>query len=128
MEQPSLNFDPPSLAPECAAVLSCLRHGRQAATSSTEIERRTGLTVRKIQQVIRDLRLKHKYRISANTKDPKGYYINEKQEDTVVMLKAWRRRAFKVLTLCAEFNKSCVRMEFEQSCIEMEKEGEGGQS
>ena len=38
MHQTSLNFDSPHLLSDEEAVLSCLGHGRQAATSSTEIE------------------------------------------------------------------------------------------
>lgn len=46
MHQTSLNFDSPCLSPDEAAVLSCLREGRQAAVSSTEIIKRTGLSER----------------------------------------------------------------------------------
>ena len=41
MEQALLNFDSPHLLDDEAAVLSMLREGRQAAVSSTEIERVT---------------------------------------------------------------------------------------
>ena len=56
MEQSILNFDSPHLLSDEEAVLSCLGHGRQAATSSTIIEARTGLRPRRVQQIIRKLR------------------------------------------------------------------------
>ena len=124
MEQTAFNFDHPSpLSTDEAAVLSCLEDGRDMAVSSKEIEKRTGIKQRRIQSVIRSMRLKH-YRISAATDEPMGYFLNTRQDDTVKMLKKWRKRALKVLKLCAEFNKSCVRMEFDQACLEQE-EGEG---
>ena len=43
MEQTSLNFDSPHLLSDEEAVLSCLGHGRQAATSSTIIEASDGV-------------------------------------------------------------------------------------
>lgn len=121
MEQASLNFDALPLSCDERAVLDCLSEGRECALSSTEIERRTRLSRRRIQSVIRSLRLKH-YRISAATDEPMGYFLNTGQDDTVTMLKKWRKRALKVLMLCAEYNKSCVRMEFDQAVLEQEGE------
>lgn len=43
MHQTSLNFDSHNLLSDEEAVLSCLGHGRQAATSSTEIEASDGV-------------------------------------------------------------------------------------
>lgn len=59
MEQTSLNFNPLPLSRDEGAVLSCLSEGREHALSSTEISRRTGLSERKIQAVIRSLRMAH---------------------------------------------------------------------
>ena len=73
MDQTAFNFDsiPPS---DEAAVLSMLREGRQAAVSSTIIEARTGLRPRRVQQIIRKLRLEG-HSIGSATQDPMGYYL-----------------------------------------------------
>ena len=123
MEQPSLNFDSPHLLSDEEAVLSCLGHGRQAATSSTEIEERTGLSERKIQAVIRSLRMKHGYPIGAAVESPMGYYIAVRQEELADMARALRSRALKVLAVAARFSKRSLRMEFDNAVMEMEGEG-----
>lgn len=123
MEQATLNFNPPSLSPDEVAVLGCLQHGRESATSSTEITRRTGLTVRKIQQVVRKLRLEHGYSIGSATDAPMGYYITDEQGDNVEMARKLRARALKVLMVAARFRKTSLRMEFEQGLLEQEGEG-----
>jgi hypothetical protein len=123
VEQSSLNFETPALAPEAAAVLSMLHHGRQAAVSSTEIERRTGLRPRRIQQVVRKLRLEHGYSIGSATQEPKGYYLTHAQGENADMSKKLRKRALKVLMLSAQFTKRSLRMEFDQAVLEQEKEG-----
>lgn len=120
MEQPSLNFDSPHLLSDEEAVLSCLGHGRQAATSSTEIEERTGLSERKIQAVIRSLRMKHGYPIGAAVESPMGYYIAVRQEELADMARALRSRALKVLMVAARFSKRSLRMEFDQGVLEQE--------
>lgn len=122
MHQTAFNFNP-SLSPEECAVLSCLGHGRQAAVSSTEIERRTGLSERKIQQVIRNLRMKHGQPIGAAVDEPFGYYIADKQEELADMARALRKRALKVLAVAARFSKRSLRMEFDQGILEQEGEG-----
>jgi len=122
MEQALLNFDSPHL-PDEAAVLSCLGHGRDMAVSSTEIERRTGLSERKIQQIIRSLRMKHGYPIGAAVDEPYGYYIADKQEELADMARALRKRALKVLAVAARFSKRSLRMEFDNAVMEMEGEG-----
>jgi len=123
MQQASLNFNaiPPST--DEAVVLSLLRYGREAAVSSTEIMRRTGLSERKIQQVIRDLRMKHGYPIGAAVEEPFGYYIANKQEELADMARALRSRALKVLAVAARFSKRSLKMEFDQGCLEQEGEG-----
>ena len=120
MEQASLNFNP-SLSPDEAAVLSCLGMGRQAAVSSTEITRRTGLTVRRIQQVVRRLRLEHGYSIGSATQDPMGYYLTSEQGDNVEMARKLRARGIKVLMVAARFSKRSLRMEFDQGVLEQEE-------
>ena len=120
MEQALLNFDSPHL-PDEAAVLSCLGHGRDMAVSSTEIERRTGLSERKIQQIIRSLRMKHGYPIGAAVDEPYGYYIADKQEELADMARALRKRALKVLAVAARFSKRSLRMEFDQGVLEQEE-------
>lgn len=121
MEQTAFNFNaiPPST--DEAVVLSLLRHGREAAVSSTEIMRRTGLSERKIQQVIRDLRMKHGYPIGAAVEEPFGYYIANKQEELADMARALRSRALKVLAVAARFSKRSLSMEFSQGLLEQEE-------
>lgn len=123
MDQAAFNFDSPHLHPDEAAVLALLGHGRGAAVSSTEITRRTGLSERKIQQVIRALRMQHGYPIGAAVEEPFGYYIADKQEELADMARALRSRALKVLAVAARFSKRSLRMEFDQGIIEQEGEG-----
>ena len=120
MEQATLNFNPPSLSPDEVAVLGCLQHGRESATSSTEIEERTGLSERKIQAVIRSLRMKHGYPIGAAVESPMGYYIAVRQEELADMARALRSRALKVLAVAARFSKRSLTMELDQGCLEQE--------
>lgn len=122
MQQTSLNFDSP-LSTDEAAVLSCLGHGRDMAVSSTEIVKRTGLSERKVQQVIRSLRMKHGYPIGAAVEEPFGYYIADKQEELADMARALRSRALKVLAVAARFSRRSLRMEFDNAVMEMEGEG-----
>ena len=122
MEQTSLNFNP-SLSVDEAAVLSCLGMGRQAAVSSTEITRRTGLSERKVQQVIRALRMKHGHPVGAAVEEPMGYYIAERQEELADMARALRSRALKVLAVAARFSRRSLKMEFDQGVLEQEGEG-----
>lgn len=122
MEQALLNFDSPHLLDDEAAVLSMLREGRQAAVSSTIIEARTGLSERKIQQVIRSLRMRHGYPIGAAVESPMGYYIAVRQEELADMARALRSRALKVLAVAARFSKRSLRMEFDNAVMEMEGE------
>jgi len=121
MQQTSLNFDSP-LSTDEAAVLALLGHGRGAAVSSTEIVKRTGLTVRRIQQVVRRLRLEHGYSIGSATQDPMGYYLTSEQGDNVEMARKLRARGIKVLMLAARFSKRSLRMEFDQGVLEQEGE------
>jgi len=123
MEQATLNFNPPSLSPDEVAVLALLGHGRGAAVSSTEIVKRTGLSERKVQQVIRSLRMKHGYPIGAAVEEPFGYYIADKQEELADMARALRSRALKVLAVAARFSRRSLRMEFDNAVMEMEGEG-----
>ena len=122
MDQTAYNFDsiPPS---DEAAVLALLREGRRAAVSSTEIVKRTGLSERKVQQVIRSLRMKHGYPIGAAVEEPFGYYIADKQEELADMARALRSRALKVLAVAARFSRRSLRMEFDNAVMEMEGEG-----
>lgn len=122
MQQTSLNFDSP-LSTDEAAVLALLGHGRGAAVSSTEIVKRTGLSERKVQQVIRSLRMKHGYPIGAAVEEPFGYYIADKQEELADMARALRKRALKVLAVAARFSRRSLRMEFDNAVMEMEGEG-----
>jgi len=121
MQQTSLNFDSP-LSTDEAAVLALLGHGRGAAVSSTEIVKRTGLSERKVQQVIRSLRMKHGYPIGAAVEEPFGYYIADKQEELADMARALRSRALKVLAVAARFSRRSLRMEFDQGVLEQEGE------
>ena len=123
MHQTSLNFDSPHLLSDEEAAVSCLGHGRQAATSSTIIEARTGLSERKIQAVIRSLRMKHGYPIGAAVESPMGYYIAVRQEELADMARALRSRALKVLAVAARFSRRSLRMEFDNAVMEMEGEG-----
>jgi len=122
MEQAILNFDHPSLSQDEAAVLACLRDGREAAVSSTEITGRTGLSERKIQQVIRSLRMQHGYPIGAAVDEPMGYYIAVNQDELVAIARSLRSRALKVLAVAARFSKRSLAMEFSQACLEREGE------
>lgn len=112
MHQTAFNFNP-SLSPEECAVLSCLGHGRQAAVSSTEIERRTGLRPRRVQQVVRRLRLSG-HNIGSATQEPMGYYITDAQDENADMARKLRARGIKVLMVAARFSKRSLRMEFAQ--------------
>lgn len=118
-EQAEIDFTS-FLSTDEAAVLNCLGHGRSAAVSSTIIEARTGLSERKIQQVIRSLRMRHGYPIGAAVESPMGYYIAVKQEELADMARALRSRALKVLAVAARFSKRSLKMEFDQGCLEQE--------
>jgi len=89
MEQATINFDSPHLLSDEEAVLSCLVHGRESAVSSTIIEARTGLRPRRVQQIIRKLRLEG-HSIGSATQEPMGYYITDEQGDNVRET-GWRR-------------------------------------
>ena len=120
MEQALLNFDSPHLLDDEAAVLSMLREGRQAAVSSTIIERRTGLKPRRVQQVVRRLRLAG-HNIGSATQEPMGYYITDEQNDNVEMARKLRARGIKVLMLAARFQRESLKMVFDQAVIEQEE-------
>ena len=122
-EQALLNFDSPHLLSDEEAVLSCLGHGRESAVSSTIIEARTGLTVRRIQQVVRRLRLEHGYSIGSATQEPMGYYLTSEQGDNVEMARKLRARGIKVLMVAAKFQRASLRMVFEQGMLEQEAGG-----
>lgn len=119
MEQALLNFDSPHLLSDEAAVLSCLREGRQAAVSSTEIIKRTGLRPRRVQAIIRKLRLEG-HNIGSATTDPMGYYITDAQDENADMARKLRARGIKVLMVAARFSKRSLRMEFDQGVLEQE--------
>lgn len=121
MEQALLNFDSPHLLSDEEAVLSFLGHGRQAATSSTEIEARTGLRPRRVQQVVRRLRLSG-HNIGSATDSPMGYYLTNQQDENADMARKLRARGIKVLMVAARFSKRSLAMEFEQARIEQEGE------
>ncbi len=122
MQQASLNFES-NLSPDEAAVLGCLSEGRERAVSSTEISRRTGLSERKIQAVIRSLRMKHGQPIGAAVDEPMGYYIAVNQDELVAIARSLRSRALKVLAVAARFSRRSIRMEFDNAVMEMEGEG-----
>lgn len=122
MEQPSLNFDSPHLLSDEEAVLSCLGHGRQAATSSTIIEARTGLRPRRVQAIIRKLRLEG-HNIGSATTEPMGYFLTDAQDENADMARKLRARGIKVLMVAARFSKRSLRMEFDNAVMEMEGEG-----
>jgi len=122
MHQTAFNFNP-SLSPEECAVLSCLGHGRGAAVSSTEIVKKTGLTVRRIQQVVRRLRLEHGYSIGSATQEPMGYYLTSEQDENADMARKLRARGIKVLMVAAKFQRASLRMVFEQGMLEQEAGG-----
>ena len=119
MEQPSLNFDSPHLLSDEEAVLSCLGHGRQAATSSTIIEARTGLRPRRVQAIIRKLRLEG-HNIGSATTEPMGYFLTDAQDENADMARKLRARGIKVLMVAARFSKRSLRMEFDQGVLEQE--------
>ena len=121
MEQSILNFDSPHLLSDEEAVLSCLGHGRQAATSSTIIEARTGLRPRRVQQIIRKLRLEG-HNIGSATTDPMGYFLTDAQDENADMARKLRARGIKVLMVAARFSKRSLRMEFDNAVMEMEGE------
>ena len=120
MDQTAFNFDsiPPS---DEAAVLALLREGRRAAVSSTEIERVTGLRPRRVQQIIRKLRLEG-HNIGSATQEPMGYYITDEQGDNVEMARKLRARGIKVLMLAAKFQRESLQMTFSQALIEFQGE------
>ena len=120
MEQTSLNFNPLPLSRDEAAVLACLHEGRDLAVSSSYLTGATGLSERKIQAVIRSLRMKHGQPIGAAVEEPMGYYIAVRQEELVAIARSLRSRALKVLAVAARFSKRSLRMEFDQGCLEQE--------
>lgn len=122
-QQAEIDFTNSPHLPDEAAVLACLGHGRESAVSSTEIERRTGLTVRRIQQVVRRLRLEHGYSIGSATQEPMGYYLTSEQGDNVEMARKLRARGIKVLMVAAKFQRASLRMVFEQGMLEQEAGG-----
>lgn len=121
MDQPSLNFDSMPLSQDEAAVLACLGHGRESAVSSTEIERLTGMKPRRVQQIVRSLRL-NGHMIGSSTSEPMGYYITDEQGDNVEMARKLRSRGIKVLMLAAKFQKASLQMTFAQALIEFQGE------
>ncbi|MEN6440515.1 MAG: hypothetical protein ABFD97_18225 [Syntrophobacter sp.] len=121
MEQSLLNFDSPLLLTDETAVLGCLGHGRGAAVSSTEIERVTGLKPRRVQQIIRKLRLEG-HNIGSSTTDPMGYYITDAQDENADMARKLRKRGIRVLMVAARFQKASLQMVFNQAVIEQEEE------
>ena len=108
MEQALLNFDSPHLLDDEAAVLSMLREGRQAAVSSTIIERRTGLKPRRVQQVVRRLRLSG-HNIGSATTEPMGYFLTNEQDENADMARKLRARGIKVLMVAARFQKASLQ-------------------
>ena len=118
MEQALLNFDSPHLLDDEAAVLSMLREGRQAAVSSTIIEARTGLRPRRVQQIIRKLRLEG-HNIGSATQEPMGYYITDAQDENADMARKLRARGIKVLMVAARFQKASLQMVFSQALLEV---------
>lgn len=120
-EQALLNFDSPHLLSDEEAVLSCLGHGRESAVSSTIIEARTGLRPRRVQQIIRKLRLEG-HNIGSATQEPMGYYITDEQGDNVEMARKLRARGIKVLMLAAKFQRESLQMTFSQALIEFQGE------
>jgi len=117
MDQTAFNFDsiPPS---DEAAVLSMLREGRQAAVSSTIIEARTGLRPRRVQAIIRKLRLEG-HNIGSATEHPMGYYITSAQDENADMARKLRARGIKVLMVAARFQKASLQMVFSQALLEV---------
>jgi|ADurb_Leu_01_Slu_FD_contig_123_11637_length_1113_multi_3_in_0_out_1_2 biotin operon repressor len=107
MDQTAFNFDsiPPS---DEAAVLALLREGRRAAVSSTEIERVTGLKPRRVQAIIRKLRLEG-HNIGSATEHPMGYYITSAQDENADMARKLRARGIKVLMVAARFQKASLQ-------------------
>jgi len=120
-EQAVINFDSP-LSTDEAAVLALLGHGRGAAVSSTEIVKRTGLTVRRIQEVVLDLRMKHGEMVMAAVKHPRGYYIAQTQDEIVDYVNSLMSRALKELKVAAKFRRVSLDMIFVQAKVQ---EGEG---
>ena len=121
-QQAEIDFTNSPHLPDEAAVLACLGHGRESAVSSTIIEARTGLRPRRVQQIIRKLRLEHGYRIMASTRRPMGYYIAENQDEIVDNVRALMSRGIKDLMVAAKFRKMSLRMVFEQACMIAENE------
>jgi len=122
MHQTSLNFDSHNLLSDEEAVLSCLGHGRQAATSSTIIEARTGLRPRRVQAIIRKLRLEG-HNIGSSTCEPMGYFLTHAQDENADMARKLRARGIKVLMVAAKFQRASLRMVFEQGMLEQEAGG-----
>ena len=120
MQQTSLNFDSP-LSTDEAAVLALLGHGRRAAVSSTEIERVTGLKPRRVQAIIRKLRLEG-HNIGSATEHPMGYYITSAQDENADMARKLRARGIKVLMVAARFQRESLQMTFSQALIEFQGE------
>ena len=118
-QQSEIDFTNSPHLPDEAAVLACLGHGRDMAVSSTEIERRTGLRPRRVQQVVRKLRLEG-YGIGSATDSPMGYYLTNQQDENADMARKLRARGIKVLMVAARFSKRSLRMEFDQGCLEQE--------
>ena len=120
-QQAEIDFtNSPHLLSDEAAVLSCLGHGRDMAVSSTEIERRTGLRPRRVQAIIRKLRLEG-HNIGSATTDPMGYFLTDAQDENADMARKLRARGIKVLMVAARFSKRSLRMEFDQGVLEQEE-------
>lgn len=125
MEQATLNFDSPYLLSDEAAVLGCLGHGRSAAVSSTKIIEWTGLSERRIQQVVQQLRRKL-YPIVGVSCDPMGYFIAENQDEMVMLAESYFSRGRSYFATGSIFAKQSLRMIYQQETLKCEKEGESG--
>ena len=119
-QQAEIDFTNSPHLPDEAAVLACLGHGRESAVSSTIIEARTGLRPRRVQAIIRKLRLEG-HNIGRATTDPMGYYITDAQDENADMARKLRARGIKVLMVAARFSKRSLRMEFDQGVLEQEE-------
>ena len=124
MHQTAFNFES-NLSPDEAAVLGCLSEGRERAVSSTEIERVTGLSERKIQQVVQQLRRKL-YPIVGVSADPMGYFIAENQDEMVMLAESYFSRGRSYFATGSIFAKQSLRMIYQQETLKCEKEGESG--
>lgn len=100
------------------------RAGRRCPIPIAEIQRQTGLSERKVKEVVEGLRVTHRAAIGASREEPAGYYRIVDAEDREAAVGPYRSqvaRMFRVLR--ALDDPARVKELLGQMTLEAEKEG-----